>query len=219
MSQYQEKTAQAVAALSKIRIVPVLVLESVTDGLRICELLGQWGLPGAEITFRTKAAPEIIREVCRRFPELTVGAGTILNVKDLHRAFEAGARFAVAPGLNPVVLQEAVRSGYAFSPGVCTPSEIEQAHEMGASFLKFFHAEAMGGVATLKAILAPYKHLGIRFMPTGGVTTSNAGEYLALPEVVAVGGTWLGKSSDIAAGKWDVIADGIKAAVAMTAAR
>lgn len=219
MSTYQEKTSEAMAALSRIRIVPVLVLENVEDGIRICELLGQLGLPGAEVTFRTKAAPQIIREVCRRFPGLTVGAGTILNTADLHRAFEAGARFAVAPGLNPVVLQEAVRAGYAFSPGVCTPSEIEQAHEMGATLLKFFHAEAMGGVATLKSILAPYKHLGIKFMPTGGVTTGNAAEYLALPEVVAVGGTWLGKSSDIASGKWDVIAEGIKAAVALAARR
>lgn len=219
MSMYQESIVQATAALSRIRIVPVLVLDNVEDGIRICELLGQFGLPGAEITFRTKAAPEIIRAVCRRFPALTVGAGTILNTNDLHRAFESGAQFAVAPGLNPVVLKEAVAAGYAFSPGVCTPSEIEQAHEMGAKLLKFFHAEAMGGVGTLKSILAPYKHLGIKFMPTGGVTSANAGEYLSVPEVVAVGGTWLGKSSDILAGKWDVIADGIKAASVLASGR
>ena len=216
MNTYQEKTAQTIRALSHMKIVPVLVLETVHDGVKICELLNRLGLPGAEITFRTKAAPEIIKEVCRQFPGMTVGAGTILNSADLHRAFDAGAQFAVAPGLNPTVLREAVKSGYAFSPGVCTPSEVEQAHELGATLLKFFHAEAAGGVATLKAIIAPYKHLGIKFMPTGGVTVANAADYLAIPEVVAVGGTWLGKSADIAAGKWDVIANGITAAVTLT---
>lgn len=219
MNTYQEKSKKAVNALSQIKIVPVLVLETVADGVKICELLNRLGLPGAEITFRTKAAPEIIKEVCQQFPALTVGAGTILNITDLHRAFEAGAQFAVAPGFNPTVLREAVKSGYAFSPGVCTPSEVEQAFELGATLLKFFHAEAAGGVTTLKAIIAPYKHLGIKFMPTGGVTTANAGEYLAIPEVVAVGGTWLGKSTDISAGKWDVIANGIKAAVEFTTTR
>jgi 2-dehydro-3-deoxyphosphogluconate aldolase/(4S)-4-hydroxy-2-oxoglutarate aldolase len=219
MNTYQEKSALAVAELSKMRIVPVLVLETVSDGVKICQLLDQLGLPGAEITFRTKAAPEIIKEVCRQFPSMTVGAGTILNVADLHRAFDAGAKFAVAPGLNPTVLKEAVTCGFAFSPGVCTPSEIEQAHELGATFLKFFHAEIAGGINTLKAITAPYKHLGIKFMPTGGVTTANAAEYLAIPEVVAVGGTWLGKSADIAGGKWDLIAEGIKAAVALAVKR
>ncbi len=217
MNAYQTNSAATIKALSQIKIVPVLVLETVADGVKICELFNQLGLPGAEITFRTKAAPEIIKEVCKQFPGLTVGAGTILNVTDLHRAFEAGAKFAVAPGLNPTVLREAVKSGYAFSPGVCTPSEVEQAYELGATLLKFFHAEAAGGVTTLKAIIAPYKHLGIKFMPTGGVTAANAGEYLAIPEVAAVGGTWLGKSTDIAAGKWDVIAEGIKTAVQIAA--
>lgn len=216
MNVYQEKSAQTIKALSHIKIVPVLVLETVADGVKLCGLLNQHGLPGAEITFRTKAAPEIIKEVCRQFPAMTVGAGTILNVTDLHRAFDAGAQFAVAPGLNPTVLREAVKCGYSFSPGVCTPSEVEQAFELGATLLKFFHAEVAGGVPTLKAIIAPYKHLGLKFMPTGGVTTANAAEYLSIPEVVAVGGTWLGKAPDIAAGKWDLIADGIKAAVALT---
>jgi len=217
MNAYQTNSAATIKALSQIKIVPVLVLETVTDGVKICELFNRLGLPGAEITFRTKAAPEIIREVCKQFPALTVGAGTILNITDLHRAFEAGAKFAVAPGLNPTVLREAVKSGYAFSPGVCTPSEVEQAYELGATLLKFFHAEAVGGVTTLKAIIAPYKHLGIKFMPTGGITAANAVEYLSVPEVAAVGGTWLGKSSDIAAGKWDVIAEGIKTAVQIAA--
>lgn len=213
MSSYQEKTAKTIETLSKIKIVPVLTLETVADGLKICELFASMGLNAAEITFRTKAAPEIIKEACNQFPRLTIGAGTILNTADLHRAFATGAKFAVAPGFNPAVLREAVKSGYAFSPGICTPSDVEQAYEFGATLLKFFPAEAAGGTAMLKSLIAPYKHLGIKFMPTGGVTVANAGEYLSIPEVAAVGGTWLGKSADIAVGKWDKIADNIKEAV------
>ncbi|MDD5597515.1 MAG: bifunctional 4-hydroxy-2-oxoglutarate aldolase/2-dehydro-3-deoxy-phosphogluconate aldolase [Victivallaceae bacterium] len=213
MDSYQEKSAQIIEALSQIKIVPVLALETVADGLKICELFDSMGLNAAEITFRTKAAPEIIKEVCNQFPALTVGAGTVLNTADLHRAFAVGAKFAVAPGFNPTILKEAVKSGYAFSPGVCTPSEVEQAYELGATLLKFFPAEAAGGTAMLKSIIAPYRHLGIKFMPTGGITEANAGEYLSIPEVAAVGGTWLGKSADIAAGKWDKITDNIKNAV------
>jgi len=210
MNLYQEKSAQIIEVLSQIKIVPVLALETVADGLKICELFASIGLNAAEITFRTKAAPEIIKEACNQFPELNVGAGTVLNTADLHRAFYAGAKFAVAPGFNPTVLKEAVKSGYAFFPGVCTPSEVEQAYELGATLLKFFPVEAAGGIVMLKSIIAPYKHLGIRFMPTGGITEANAGEYLSIPEVAAVGGTWLGKNADIATGKWDKITDNIK---------
>jgi 2-dehydro-3-deoxyphosphogluconate aldolase/(4S)-4-hydroxy-2-oxoglutarate aldolase len=213
MSSYQEESVKIVKSLSAIKIIPVLALETVADGVKICELLNNHGLLSAEITFRTKAAPEVIKEVSRQFPALTVGAGTVLNVGDLHKAFDAGAKFAVAPGYNPTILKEAVKCGFAFSPGICTPSELEQAHEAGAIMVKFFPAEAAGGIAMLKSIIAPYKHLGIKFMPTGGVTAANVKEYLALPEVVSVGGTWLGKSPDIAAGKWDMISIGIKEAV------
>ncbi len=209
------QSERVVAELSRIRIVPVLVLNDLESGLKMCEILAECGLPAAEITFRTKAAEGIIREASKRFPELYLGAGTILNTIDLKRAFDAGAKFAVAPGFNPTVVRAAVEAGYAFAPGVCTPSEIEQAHELGCKFLKFFPAEAAGGIPMLKSLIAPYKHLGIRFMPTGGVTTANVKEYLALKEVVAVGGTWLGKSDDIAAGAWDKIRSVVTQAVAL----
>lgn len=202
---YQEKVKVVVDTLSQIKIVPVLVLDSVDDGLRMCETLVKCNLKTAEITFRTSAAEGIIREASKRFPELFIGAGTILNVKDLHRAFDAGAAFAVAPGFNPTIVKEAVKNEYAFAPGICTPSEVEQAHELGCKFLKFFPAEAAGGVNMLKSIIAPYKHLKIRFMPTGGVTTANVETYLSIPEVAAVGGTWLGKASDIASGNFAAI--------------
>ena len=148
-----------------------------------------------------------------KFPELYIGAGTILNVNDLKRAFDAGAKFAVAPGFNPTVVKAAVENSLAFAPGVCTPSEVEQAYELGCKFLKFFPAEAAGGISMLKSIIAPYKHLGIKFMPTGGVSEANANDYLAIPEVAAVGGTWLGKPSDIVAEKWDTIREKVRQAV------
>ncbi|MBE6388772.1 MAG: bifunctional 4-hydroxy-2-oxoglutarate aldolase/2-dehydro-3-deoxy-phosphogluconate aldolase [Lentisphaerae bacterium] len=199
--------------LSEIKIVPVLVLEDVRAGLKMCEVLVENGLPAAEVTFRTSAAEKIIREAAKEFPELYLGAGTILNTGDLHRAFDAGAKFAVAPGFNPTVIKEAVENDFAFAPGVCTPSEVEQAVELGCKFLKFFPAEAAGGVKMLKSIIAPYRHLGICFMPTGGVTSANAADYLAIKEVAAVGGTWLGKAEDIKAENWDAVAKAVKAAV------
>ena len=210
--KFQENCETVIGALSRIRIVPVLVLEEVKSGLKMCEILAENGLPAVEITFRTAAAAEIIREAAKNFPQLYLGAGTILNLRDLDRAFDAGAKFAVAPGFNPTVVKAAVSAGRPFAPGVCTPSEVEQAMELGCRLLKFFPAEAAGGVKMLKSIIAPYRHLGIRFMPTGGVTTANAADYLALKEVAAVGGTWLGKSDEIKAGNWSGIAATVKAA-------
>lgn len=191
--------------LRACRVVPVLAIEKVDDGVRLCEVLCRNGLAVAEITFRTAAAAETIAAVARKFPQMLVGAGTVLNKADLYRAFAAGARFAVAPGFNPVVVSEAVRAGLPFFPGVSCPTHIEQAYELGVTTMKFFPAEAAGGVKMLNAMLAPYKHLGIQFMPTGGINTANMGQYLAIKQVIAVGGTWLGASADIAAGKWDAI--------------
>ena len=196
-----------IAKMESIRIVPVLVLNDLDEGLKVCEQLCRCGLPSAEITFRTAAAEDIIREASRRFPEMFIGAGTVLNVKDLHRAFSAGAKFAVAPGFNPTVVKEAMKNGFSFAPGVCTPSECEQAMELGCRFLKFFPAEASGGVAMVKAMAAPYRHLGIRFMPTGGVKPANAADYLSVPEIACVGGTWLNKTDD----------ETVKAAVSLAA--
>ena len=131
---------------------------------RCCETLCANGLPAAEITFRTAAAEELIREAAKRFPEMTIGAGTVLNCEDLHRAVAAGAKFAVAPGFNPAVAAEARKLGFDFIPGVCTPSEMEQAMALGFRTLKFFPAEAAGGVAMLKALIAPYRHLGCQYI-------------------------------------------------------
>lgn len=211
--EFEKNCAAVVNVLREIKIVPVLVLDDVATGMKMCEVLVECGLPAAEITFRTAAAGEIIQEASKSFPELYIGAGTVLNVRDLERAFAAGAKFAVAPGFNPTVVREAVSCGHAFAPGVCTPSEVEQAMEIGCRFLKFFPAEAAGGVKMVQSLLAPYRHLGIGFMPTGGITAANAASYLAVNGIVAVGGTWLGKAADLKAGDFDTVRAGVRAAV------
>ncbi|MCL1999793.1 MAG: bifunctional 4-hydroxy-2-oxoglutarate aldolase/2-dehydro-3-deoxy-phosphogluconate aldolase [Planctomycetes bacterium] len=206
----QEEMAKQLRAAG---IVPVLVLENLDNGLKLCELLRKCGLKVAEITYRTKAAPEIIAAAKKRFPDLLLGAGTVLSKDNLNQAFDLGAAFAVAPGFNPAIVREAADKGYAFCPGIATPSEVEQAYDLGVRLFKFFPAEALGGIPMLKNIIAPYKHLGISFMPTGGVTAVNFSDYLAMPEIAAVGGTWLGKAEDLKAGNWDKIAADATAAV------
>jgi len=215
MTTYSQNVAAVLERLSAVRIIPVLVLNSLREGLKICELLQQNGLPAAEITFRTSAAADIIRAAAREFPGLLLGAGTVLNLQDLQRAQDAGASFAVAPGFNPKVVSAALAAAFPFAPGICTPSEIEQAVELGCRLLKYFPAEAAGGVKMLKSLIAPYRHLGLHYMPTGGITSDNAPDYLALPEVAAVGGTWLGKAEDIKSGNWDKIRETVKQAVAL----
>lgn len=217
MSDYKKKCDAVVEALGKVKVVPVLAIESVEDGIKMCEILNDNGLKAAEITFRTKAAEGIIKEAAKRFPELVLGAGTILTLDELHRAFNAGAQFAVAPGLNPVIVDEAVKSGYPFFPGFCTPSELEQIMQYGIRMMKFFPAEAMGGTKMLANFIGPYKHMGIKVMPTGGVNTGNLGDYLSIPQIPCAGGTWVGKAADIEAGEWDKIAGIVRDAVALAA--
>ncbi len=214
---FVKKQLETMEKLKAAGIIPVLVLEDVATGLKLCELLQKCGLTAAEITYRTKAAPDVIKEAKKRFPDLFLGAGTVLNSEHLNQAFDLGASFAVAPGFNPAIVKEAVEKNYAFCPGIATPSEVEQAYFLGIRMFKFFPAEALGGVAMIKNIIAPYKHLGVKFMPTGGVTAANAPEWLAVPEIACVGGTWLGKADDLKAGNWDKIEKDAKAAMEMLA--
>jgi len=191
------------------RIIPVLVLDDVDEALKMCELLCENGLPVAEFTFRTPEAKEILARAVEEFPEMLIGAGTLLNLTDLEWARNAGAKFGTAPGFNPQVVQTAIARNFPFIPGICTPSELEQAVALGCTILKFFPAEALGGTAFLEAIIASYRHLGIHFIPAGGLTPANAMEYLKIPEVMTIGGTWLGK--DIP--DWEKVAEGIRRAV------
>jgi 2-dehydro-3-deoxyphosphogluconate aldolase/(4S)-4-hydroxy-2-oxoglutarate aldolase len=202
--------------LEKLRpfgVLPVIAVDTVDQGLKLCEALMRGGLEAAEITFRTTAAEATIRAVVKEFPTMTVGAGTVLTVKDLNRAIDAGATFAVAPGCNPTVVQAAVDAKFDFAPGICTPSDIERALELGVHDLKFFPAEAAGGIPMLKSICAPYMHLGLQVCPTGGIKPGNMRDYLSLPHVPVVGGTWLAPKDKIRAGEWDTIASLAAAAV------
>ena len=175
--------------LEKFGVIPVIALDDPDDALPLAAALTDGGLPCAEVTFRTAAAEESIRRIAAAYPDMLVGAGTVLTTQQVDRAVAAGAKFIVSPGLNPNVVRHCLEKGVPAAPGCCTPSEIEQAIELGFSVVKFFPAEAMGGLKTIKALAAPYT--GLRFMPTGGINASNLRIYLEYPRVLACGGSWM----------------------------
>lgn len=191
--------------LSKIGIIPVVVLENADDAHALGEALMKGGLPAAEVTFRTEAAEEVIRILSSEFPEMLVGAGTVLTTEQADRAMAAGAKFIVAPGFNPTVVKHCIEKGYPVTPGVQTPGEMEQAMELGLDFVKFFPAEPSGGLSMIKAVAAPYTKL--KFMPTGGINKDNVKDYLAYNKIVACGGTWMVKGDLIASGDFRTIED------------
>ncbi len=206
--------------IAQLGIVPVIAMDRVDDALPLADALLEGGLPVIEITFRTEAAAAVIETISRNRPELLLGAGTVLGVENLERARSCGAAFGVAPGLNPRVVARANELGFPFVPGIATPTDIEAALALDCTTLKFFPSEAAGGVPMLKALSAPYKHMGVRFVPTGGVNMGNLESYLGLDTVAAVGGTWLAKKDDIAAGRWADIRQRCREAVeAATRAR
>ena len=192
--------------LAAHRVVPVIAIDRAEDALPLADALIAGGLPVAEITFRTEAAPEALRRIAAERPRILLGAGTVTSPEQARAARDCGAVFAVAPGCNPAVIAAARDCGLAFAPGVMTPSDVEQALAARASLLKFFPAEAAGGLPLLKSLSGPYAHLGVRFIPTGGVNAANMGDYLALDTVAAVGGTWIAPRKTIAAQDWEAIA-------------
>lgn len=200
------------------RIIPVVVLDSVESAEPLAEALLAGGLDIMEITFRTDAAEESIKRIAKRFPEMLLGAGTLLEKKQVKRAKKAGAVFGLAPGLNPAIIKAAKEIGLEFSPGVITPSEVEQALSLGCKLLKFFPAEAAGGVKMLSSLAGPYGHTGVKFVPTGGVTSANLASYLKLPVVAAIGGSWMVDKALINEGKWDEITRLTKEALEAAAA-
>lgn len=204
--------------IAEFGVVPVIAIDSVAHALPLADALIAGGLPVVEITFRTAAAAEVIRILAKERPALIVGAGTVLTPETAQTAVDAGARFAVAPGLNPRVVQAAQELKLPFVPGIANPSDIEAALELGCKLLKFFPAEALGGTKLLSALSAPYKHTGVRFMPTGGASPANLESYLKIDTVAAVGGTWIAKKEDMAEGKWDEIAQRCREARALVAA-
>ena len=206
-------SSEVLGQVAQIGVVPVIAIDSVQQALPLADALLDGGLPVVEVTFRTAAASEVIALLARERPKLLVGAGTVLTAENLKAAHDCGARFGVAPGLNPQVVRQAAEIGLPFVPGVATPSDIEAGLALGCRTLKFFPAGALGGVAMLKALAGPYAHTGVRFVPTGGVSADNLEDYIRTPVVAAVGGTWLAKRDDMVAGRWDEIRQRCQAAV------
>ena len=189
--------------LGKIGIVPVVVLDDAKDAENLGRAFMEGGLPCAEVTFRTAAAEESIRILSEKFPEMIVGAGTVLTIEQVDRAVKAGAKFIVSPGTNPKVVDYCVKNNIPITPGTCTPSNVETALEFGLDVVKFFPAEPSGGLNFIKAIAAPY--VGVKFMPTGGINAKNVRDYLAYDRIIACGGSWMVTKDLIKAGDFEQI--------------
>ena len=194
---------QILEQIEKIGIVPVVVLNDAKDAMPLAKALCDGGLACAEVTFRTDAAEESIRIMSENFPNMLVGAGTVLTTDQVDRAVAAGAKFIVSPGLNPRIVKYCVEKGILITPGCTNPSDIEQALENGLEVVKFFPAEPAGGLTMIKALAAPY--VGLKFMPTGGINAKNVRDYLAYNRILACGGSWMVKSDLVDAGKFDEI--------------
>ncbi|MDG3086328.1 bifunctional 4-hydroxy-2-oxoglutarate aldolase/2-dehydro-3-deoxy-phosphogluconate aldolase [Vibrio hannami] len=195
--------------LAELKVIPVIAINKAEDAIPLGKVLVENGMPCAEITFRTECAAEAIKLMRDEFPEMLIGAGTVLTNAQVDEAINAGVDFIVSPGFNPRTVAYCQEKGVAIVPGVNNPSLVEQAMEMGLRTLKFFPAEPSGGVGMLKALTAVYP---VKFMPTGGVSTKNINEYLDIPSVLACGGTWMVPTKLIDEGKWDELATLVKEA-------
>ena len=189
--------------IQKMGIVPVVVINDAKDALPLAKALCDGGLPCAEVTFRTAAAAEAIKIISTEFPDMLVGAGTVLTTDQVDKAVEAGAKFIVSPGLNPNIVKYCIQKGVPITPGATNPSDIEQALELGLEVVKFFPAEAAGGLNMIKSLAAPYTTM--MFMPTGGITMKNLRSYLDFPKIIACGGSWMVSNELISAGDFDKI--------------
>lgn len=187
----------------EIGIIPVIAFNSVDEALPLCKALMDGGLPAAEVTFRTACAEECIKKIHDELPDMLLGAGTVLTIDQADRAMAAGASFIVSPGFDPNVTKHVIDKGGIMMPGTCSPGEMQQAMNLGCEAIKFFPAEANGGVAMLKNIGGALKTA--KWMCTGGINAKNVNDYLAYPQIFAVGGTWMCKSDKIKAGAWDEI--------------
>lgn len=196
-------------------VVPVVVLEDAKDALPLAEALTEGGLPCAEVTFRTEAAEASIRLMSEKYPEMLVGAGTVLTIEQVNRAVAAGAKFIVSPGFDPEIVDYCLDKKIPVFPGCITPSEVAQAVKRGMKVVKFFPAEQAGGVAMIKAMAAPYTM--VKFMPTGGISAKNLKDYLSFDKILCCGGSWMVKGDMIRNGEFDKIKELTKEAVELAA--
>ncbi|MCD9498193.1 bifunctional 4-hydroxy-2-oxoglutarate aldolase/2-dehydro-3-deoxy-phosphogluconate aldolase [Photobacterium carnosum] len=206
-------TNEWIDRLRALRVMPVIQIENAADAVPLAKVLVENDLPAAEITFRTAAAAESIRLIRAAYPQIVLCAGTVLTIEQVDAAIAAGADFVISPGFNPSTVTYCLENNIKMIPGVNNPSLVEQALELGVSALKFFPAEASGGINMLKSLVGPYSQ--IQLMPTGGVTPLNLGEYLAIPQVIACGGTWIAPTRAIANHEWDLIAGNVREVRAM----
>lgn len=187
----------------KLGVVPVVVLEDTKDAVPLATALVEGGLPCAEVTFRTKAAAESIRLMTEQFPEMLVGAGTVLTIEQVDDAVRAGAKFIVSPGFDAEIVGYCLKNEIPVFPGCISPSEVAQAVKRGLKIVKFFPAEPAGGISMIKAMAAPYT--GIKFMPTGGINAKNLENYLSCDKIICCGGSWMVKGDFVKAGEFDKI--------------
>ena len=204
-----------IETLRVLRVMPVIQIENADDAVPLAKVLVDNGLPAAEITFRTAAAAESIRRIREAYPDIILCAGTVLTKEQAKQAIDAGADFVVSPGFNPTTVQYCLDNNIKIIPGINNPSLVEQALELGVSILKFFPAEASGGLNMLKSLTGPYGN--IQVMPTGGVNPLNLLSYLAIPQVVACGGTWIAPTEAIRNHEWEVIAKNVRETCALLA--
>lgn len=197
--------------IKKIGIIPVVKLDRASDAVPLAKALIDGGLACAEITFRTDAAEESIRNITQQFPEMLVGAGTVLTLDQLDRAINAGAKFVVSPGFNPEIVKACIDKNIPVTPGCSSPSDMEAALALGLKTVKFFPAENLGGIAMIKALAAPY--VDLTFIPTGGVNAKNINDYLSFPKILACGGSWMVDAKLIEAGNFAEITQRTKEAV------
>lgn len=196
-------------------VVPVVVLEDAKDAIPLADALTEGGLPCAEVTFRTEAAEESIRLMSEKYPEMLVGAGTVLTTTQVDRAVAAGAKFIVSPGFDPEIVDYCLEKKIPVFPGCITPSEVAQAVKRGLKVVKFFPAEQAGGVAMIKAMAAPYTM--VKFMPTGGISAKNLKDYLSFNKILCCGGSWMVKGDLVKNGEFDKIRELTKEAVELAA--
>ena len=188
---------------AELKVVPVVVLNNVKDAAPLAKALVEGGLPCAEVTFRTDAAAESIRIMTEAYPDMLVGAGTVLTTEQVDRAVEAGAKFIVSPGFDPEIVDYCIEKNIPVFPGCISPSEVAQAVKRGLKVVKLFPAEQAGGLTMIKAMAAPYNML--KFMPTGGINTKNLKEYLACDKILCCGGSWMVKGDMVEAGEFEKI--------------
>lgn len=194
-----------IKTLGSAGIIPVIVIEDLAKAVPLARALVKGGLPVLEVTFRTACAAEAIAKIRAEVPGAILGAGTVLTKEQLLKAKAAGATFAVAPGFDPEIVRAAAAEGVPFCPGIATASELSQALALGCKMVKFFPAESAGGVKYIKDLLGAFRWTGVRFMPTGGVKLANVADYLAVPEIICCGGTWIVPKDAVNADDWSAI--------------